>query len=248
MTTERTIAFVDLAGFTALTEAHGDAAAVDLLDTFAAVARVAIGEGAELVKTVGDAVMLAAPDPATGLAAVRRVFEECYAKDSFLEPRGGLHHGPVIGRDGDYFGATVNLAARVASRAGTGQALATAAVADAARVAGIDIVALGPHSLRNILAPVELWALDLCATHLDLSIDPVCRMRLSCQAGVARVRYGGIEHWLCSFECLRTFAANPDLYVTDPKELCFEPFPPLVLPDRALAPRRPGSDPPVGAA
>jgi class 3 adenylate cyclase len=93
---ERTIAFVDLAGFTALTEVHGDGAAVDLLDTFSAVARTAVGCGAELVKTVGDAVMLAAPDPASGLAAVRRVFEACYDKDSFLEPRGGLHHGPVI--------------------------------------------------------------------------------------------------------------------------------------------------------
>ena len=110
---ERTIAFVDLAGFTALTEVHGDNAAVDVLDTFNAAVRTAVGDsGAELVKTIGDAVMLAALTPAAGLVAVRQVFDACYATDAFPEPRGGLHHGPVVAKDGDYFGATVNLAAR----------------------------------------------------------------------------------------------------------------------------------------
>lgn len=151
--TDRTIAFVDLAGFTALTEAHGDRSAVELVDDFTRLAREAVADVAsELVKTIGDAVMLAASTPADGLAAVKALFEACYERDGSPEPRGGLHHGPVLARDGDYYGATVNLAARVASRAGSGQALATTSVTDAAR----DIVELGPHQLRNVLDPVEL--------------------------------------------------------------------------------------------
>lgn len=212
MNVERTIAFVDLAGFTALTEVHGDAAAVDLLESFSDLANTAASCGAEVVKTIGDAVMLAAPDPATAVTAVRALFEECYRKDAFLEPRAGLHHGPLIARNGDYYGATVNLAARVASRAGSGEAFATAEVAHAAEQLGIETLFAGPQSLRNILEPVDTWSLDLCATNVDLAIDPVCRMRLSCHAVVARVRHGGIEHWLCSLDCLRTFAAAPDLY------------------------------------
>jgi adenylate cyclase len=208
---DRTIAFVDLAGFTALTEVHGDDVAVDLLDTFAAVARRAVDEcGAELVKTIGDAVMVAAQTPATGLDAVRRVFEACYATDAFPAPRGGLHHGPVVARGGDYFGATVNLAARVASRASSGQTLATTGVATAARDAGFAIVELGSHQLRNILEPVLLWAVELNPTDVDVSIDPVCRMRLSSQAAIAHIHLGGREYWLCSLECLRAFAANPE--------------------------------------
>ncbi len=216
MSDERTIAFVDLAGFTALTEAHGDQAALDLVDDFARHATDAVARaGGELVKTVGDAVMLAAPNSAVGLEAVRLVFEACYATDSFPEPRAGLRHGTVIARDGDYFGATVNLAARVASRAGSGQAFATRAVAHAAQAAGLDVVELGQQRFRNVLDPVDVWAVELCPTHVDLSVDPVCRMRLSCQAAIARVRHAGVEHWLCSLECLRAFAANPDLYVDD---------------------------------
>lgn len=212
---ERTIAFVDLAGFTALTEAHGDQPALDLVDDFTRLARDAVADvDAEVVKTIGDAVMLAAATPADAIAAVKALFEACYERDGFPEPRGGLHHGPVLARDGDYFGATVNLAARVASRAGSGQALATTAIADAARDTGLDIVELGPHQLRNVLDPVALWAIELCPTHIDLSIDPVCRMRISCQAAVARVRHGGTEHWLCSLDCLRAFAADPDRYLT----------------------------------
>ena len=214
MSVERTIAFVDLAGFTALTDVHGDEAAVGLVDAFTGIAtESANASGAELVKTVGDAVMLAAPTPERGLAAVRHLFHAAYERDGFPEPRAGIHHGAVVERSGDYFGATVNLAARVASRAGSGQALVTAMILDAALATEVDVVALGAHQLRNILDPVDLWAIELCASHVDLSVDPVCRMRLSCQAAVARVRHLGVEHRFCSLACVAAFATDPDRYL-----------------------------------
>lgn len=215
MTDTRTVAFVDLAGFTALTEAHGDEAAVDLLDVFTATAADAtFGTGAKVVKSIGDAVMLVADQAEAALAAVGRLFEAVYETDAFPEPRAGLHHGPVVSKDGDFFGATVNLAARVAARAGSGQALVTTGVARVAEAGGLDVIALGPAVMRNVLDPVELFAVEICPAHVDLSVDPVCRMRLSCQAAVARVRHADREHWLCSLECLRAFAAQPDRYLT----------------------------------
>lgn len=211
---ERTIAFVDLAGFTALTDVHGDDAAVELIDVFAAAADTSVlGTGSHVVKTIGDAVMLAAPSPDAALEAVRRLFDIAYDRDGFPEPRAGLHHGPVVARGDDWFGATVNLAARVASRAGSGQALITTSILDAANAAQIDTVPLGAHSLRNILDPVDLWAVELCPTHVDLSVDPVCRMRIACQAAVGRVRHGGVEHRFCSLACTAAFAADPARYL-----------------------------------
>lgn len=209
-----TIGFVDLAGFTALTEVHGDEVAVDMLDAFVATAEDGVrSAGAELVKSIGDAVMVAADTPAAAIRAVQHVFEASYATDSFPEPRAGLHHGPVIARNADYFGATVNLAARVASKAGSGQAFATASLVAAAGELGLDVVQLGPYELRNVLEPVELWAIEVAPTHVDLSVDPVCRMRVSCQAAIGRVRHGGHEYALCSLDCLRAFAGDPDRYI-----------------------------------
>lgn len=93
--------------------------------------------------------------------------------------------------------------------------LATANVATMARDAGLESLDLGVHQLHNILEPVGLWAIELCPTHFDFSIDPVCRMRVSGQAAVARVHDAGRKHWLCSLECLRAFAAYPDRYVVN---------------------------------
>lgn len=214
MTMERTVGFVDLAGFTALTDVHGDNAAVDLVEDFTRIGAAACDEaGAELVKTIGDAVMLVAATPSAGLGAVRRIFHETYERDSFPEPRAGLHHGAVVSRGDDYFGATVNLAARVTSRAGSGQALLTATMLEAARADDSDLVPLGPHQLRNVLAPIDLWVIEFCATHVDLSVDPVCRMRVSCQAAVARVRHNGVEHRFCSIGCVATFVIDPDRHL-----------------------------------
>ena len=67
---ERTFSFVDLAGFTALTEAHGDLDAADLLGRFIGLARASLSAGDELVKSIGDAVMLASPGPAAAAAAL----------------------------------------------------------------------------------------------------------------------------------------------------------------------------------
>ena len=215
MNVERTIAFVDLAVFTALTEVHDDHAADELIDAFIDLAHAAVaGTTTWLAKTSGAAVMLAAPSPADGVDAVRRVFEATCGRDGFPEPRAGAHHGPVIESDGDYFGATVTIAARVASRAAGGQAVVTATVVDAARASGLDTVALGATQLRNALEPVQLWAVEFSSTEIELSVDPVCRVRLRRQAAVARVRHRNSEHVLCSLACAAAFTADPDRYLT----------------------------------
>ena len=215
MSDERTIAFVDLALFTALTDVRDDHAAVEVIDAFIDLAHAAVaGTGTWLVKTLGVAVMLASPSPADGVDAVRRVFEATYSQDGFPEPRAGVHHGHVREGDGDYSGPTVNIAARVASRAASGQAVVTATVVDAARATGMDTVALGATELRNVLEPVQLWAVDLCATDINLPVDPVCRMRLTRQSVLARVCHQGSEHQFCSLACVAAFAADPDRYLT----------------------------------
>ncbi|GAB6986855.1 adenylate/guanylate cyclase domain-containing protein [Nocardioides pyridinolyticus] len=128
-----TVAIVDLAGYTALTETHGDEEPANLATTFADLARSCLLDGDRLIKPIGDAVLLASQDPRSGLALVDRLLAATCELDGFPLARAGLHHGPAVERDGDMFGAAVNLAARVAGQAAGGQTVVTTPIADAAR-------------------------------------------------------------------------------------------------------------------
>ena len=210
---EATFGFVDLAGFTALTEAHGDEEAVALLARFESLATSAMSSNDRLVKMIGDAVMIAFADPPAAIDGTRRLFEACLTETGMPMPRAGLHHGDAIERDGDYFGGTVNLAARVAGQAHGGQVLATEAVASVARRGGVHVVDLGSFALRNLTTPVELFDLALSPSFAGSAVDPVCRMQVSRSDAAGRLRYDETDYWFCSLRCAAAFAAAPHDYV-----------------------------------
>lgn len=209
---ERTFAFVDLAGFTALTEAMGDTEAVAVLDRFTDLTHQALADADELVKEIGDAVMLVSPDPDGGVSLAARLFDACSREADFPVPRGGLHHGPAVSRGRDWIGATVNLAARVAGQAHAGQVLATAPVAEAARCHGLEAVHLGSFELRNVADPVDLWEIQVGVSNVAAGVDPVCRMQVLRDRAAGRLRYEGSDYWFCSLGCAASFAAEPARY------------------------------------
>jgi adenylate cyclase len=208
----RTFTFVDLAGFTAMTEAMSDEDAADVVARFCEIAREALGSGDRLVKSIGDAVMLVSQAPIEGLQLVTRTLDLVAAETSFPLPRAGLHHGPAAERDGDYFGAAVNLAARVAGQAHGGQVLATAPVADAAREQSLRVVDLGSFRLRNVAAELDLFEVHVGPPMEGGAIDPVCHMRVERDAAAGRLRYGEADYWFCSLKCAAIFAAAPASY------------------------------------
>lgn len=210
---EVTLAFVDLAGFTALTETHGDEAAADLAAEFQQLARAALGPDDRLVKSIGDAVMLVSPEPESALGLVQRLLSGCLDAPDFPIVRTGLHHGQVVTRGDDVFGAAVNLAARVAAHAAGGQVLGTDWVADVARAIGLDTTALGRHRFRNIGDPVAVFEIHLQAAEEDREVDPVCRMSVTRGGAAGRLRYAGREWWFCSLDCTARFSAAPDRYL-----------------------------------
>lgn len=209
-----TFALVDLAGFTALTESHGDEQAADLAVTFAELAESHLGPGDRLIKTIGDAVLLAARGPTEGLTLVRRLLGSCYELDGFPVARAGLHHGSAVERGNDMFGAAVNLSARVAGQASGGQVLATAEVAEAARVELTPVTSMGHFELRNIAESIELFDIALVSLPDDGAIDPVCRMRLERRKAAGRLTYDDRDYWFCSLECVASFAAAPQRFTT----------------------------------
>jgi class 3 adenylate cyclase len=148
--------FLDLAGYTRLTEERGDQAAAELAGTLAVlVERSSRAHGGIPVKWLGDGVMLHFRDPPGAVEAALAMVGQ--VPEAGLPPAHvGVAAGPVVVQGGDYFGRTVNLAARVAARAGAGQVLVTAPVAEAPAPDGVTYADLGELRLKGFTAPVRV--------------------------------------------------------------------------------------------
>jgi adenylate cyclase len=210
MRIEATFAFVDMAGFTALTERQGDEDAADLATMFADITRAALSPGDRLIKTIGDAVLITSPHPTAGLTLVERLLTEAANEPRLPTLRAGLHHGEAVERDGDVFGAAVNLAARVAAEAHPAEVLGTASVADAARALGIPVIDIGEVALKNVRRMTFLYSMALMLGVTDTPIDPVCHNPIDRRTAAGRLRYANKEYWFCSLTCAAAFASNPE--------------------------------------
>jgi adenylate cyclase len=148
--------FLDLVGYTRLTEQHGDQVAAELAGRLAVLVDQSSREhGGVPVKWLGDGVMVHFREPAgavlSGLQLVAQLPE------AGLPPAHvGVAAGPVVVQGGDYFGRTVNLAARIAVRAAAGQVLVSQRVAESAAPEGVRFVELGELRLEGFARPVRL--------------------------------------------------------------------------------------------
>jgi adenylate cyclase len=217
---EHTFLFADLAGYTAMTEAHGDEMAADAVAEFCRDVRELLPQfEAEQIKSIGDAVMVRVPDPGAAVMLAVRLVGEIGTRHGSLAVRVGAHTGPAVHRDGDWFGAAVNLAARVAAVAQRGEVVMTEATHSAASgaLSEYEIEARPGQTFKNVAEPVTLYALTLASQPdvANLPIDPVCRMAVDPnRSPVSRTR-DGVEIWFCSTECAVVFDRHPGRYAVD---------------------------------
>ena len=159
--------FADLSGYSSLTEREGDDVAADVAIRFAyEVARLAAERGIELVKRVGDAVMLRGEDAREVVGLGLALHSEVAGQSDLPEIHAGVHTGFAVERGGDWWGATVNIASRVANTAEAGQLLITEATkAAAGDLAETRLRGLGPKSFKNISKPIPVYdatSLNVC--------------------------------------------------------------------------------------
>ena len=196
--------FVDMSGYTALTEVHGDHAAARCAEDFAVMATAALGPGDDLIKTMGDAVMVASADAPAALAFLRRLGVAAGRAEYFPMLRAGVSAGTVVRRRGDVYGTTVNTAARLAALAAPGQIVVSSDVAAAAAAADLPVEALGLVRIRNMAKPMELFAVDTAGDHQQ-HVDPVCRMHVTAASAVATLSRDGRTYRFCSRACVDRF-------------------------------------------
>jgi class 3 adenylate cyclase len=154
------ISFVDISGYTSLTEAHGDALAAETAHRLREQAeRSARAHGGTVVKLLGDGAMLHFETVDEGLAGVLELVDRLGAVD--VAAHAGMHAGPLIEHDRDYFGRTVNLASRITGVAGPGEVVVSGAVVSAVESDGYVFDPLSPVNLKGIGDSIVLYRAGL---------------------------------------------------------------------------------------
>ncbi|HSO53015.1 MAG TPA: adenylate/guanylate cyclase domain-containing protein [Actinomycetes bacterium] len=148
--------FLDITGYTRLTEERGDVAAADLATRLATLVRRASQEhGGTPMKWLGDGVMFYFREPgAAALAALEMV--EVVGRENLPPAHVGIHAGPVVIQDGDYFGRTANLASRIADYARPGEVLVSQEVVGAAEEGPVTFTEIGPLELKGVPGTLRL--------------------------------------------------------------------------------------------
>jgi class 3 adenylate cyclase len=210
----RSFAFVDVSGFTALTELEGDEHAVDVLTAFRALLRdICARRGVRIAKWLGDGVMLVCVDTSPLLAAIielHYVVCEVSGPVQSVSIRSGVTSGDVILMEGDdYIGHCVNVAARLCDLAQGGEALAVPSVmAELPRWGAV--LSERDVALRGVEKPVPASSIGMAAAGTGRMRDPICGLPLS--DGTAEVRAddgAGAAVLFCSAGCLDTWQRRP---------------------------------------
>lgn len=160
MAATHTFLFTDIVGFTALTATRGDDEAAEVALDFYGRVRPLLGfHRAQEVKTLGDALMVRAEDPALAISLGVGIVDTVGARPGDPLVRVGMHTGPAVERDGDWYGSAVNLAARLCHIAAGGEVLVSHTTSIAAgRLRSVELDVPRLYDLRNIADPVQAQA------------------------------------------------------------------------------------------
>jgi class 3 adenylate cyclase len=150
--------FLDIAGYTRLTEERGAEAAADLAASLSRLVQQASERNrGKIVKWLGDGVMLHFREPGSAVLAALEMVEDI--SSAGLPPAHvGLDAGSVVFQGGDYFGRTVNIAARIAEYARPGEVLVSQEVVNTSDIADVVFTSIGPVELKGVSEPIQLHA------------------------------------------------------------------------------------------
>ncbi len=155
------IGFADLVGSASHAERRTLVELNDALERFEVTAVEVVGaHGGRIVKFIGDEVMFRADDANVAAAIALDLVEAVRSHPELPPLRSGVTYGMVLSREGDYFGPTVNLAARILKLAPMNGVVVSQAAADALDPeAGFEVESHGAIEMSGLADPVELAAL-----------------------------------------------------------------------------------------
>ena len=201
------ILIADLTGYTSLTDTHGASAAADLIDKYMGIVEKSLFGSSECHQRTGDEVLIVSPSADDLLSTAVALIHNTSTENEFLQVHGGLHYGKVLKRNDHYFGNTINLASRIASKAAPGTVWCSDDFIKALAIRESHIFeARGEHDFKNLRDRSTIYEL-LITRGETLYIDPVCKMQI-------RDRINAFPHpahtgiYFCSEACLNIYLAE----------------------------------------
>lgn len=217
----RHFGFVDLSGFTALTEVEGDERAVSVLSSFRSIVReICSRRAVRVAKWLGDGAMLVGVDGSPLLCATLEMQHAMEAAPVPASLRCGVSAGEVILLEGDdYIGHAVNLAARLCDIAPGRVVLATASMVEHLPKWGA-VLSTEETAVRGLERPLPVSHLGLRPLSPPVFADPVCGIPLTREVAEASARDGvGRNFWFCSESCRDTWERRPEPVAEGPGSL-----------------------------
>lgn len=208
METYIAIMMADLSGYTAMTEVHGANSAVSIIDKYLAIVKRSLVGSSHLHERVGDEMIIVANSAEDLAYTATFLFEQAHNETQFLPLHAGLHYGPIVKKDGDYYGTTINTASRITSVAEKGKMVCSAEFVDQLPEGHPYIVkGKGKHSFKNLMKPVELFEMSCCIEYMSRKyvIDPVCHMLIRTPATALHMQHEEEDHYFCSMHCLNMY-------------------------------------------
>ncbi|HYV92393.1 MAG TPA: adenylate/guanylate cyclase domain-containing protein [Chitinophagales bacterium] len=201
------ILIADLSGYTALTETHGAASAADLIDKYTEIVNRCLAAGCHLHSRTGDEVVIISGSVDHLIATAIMLLQNTSVENNFLQVHGGLHYGKILKRNENYFGTTINLASRIASKANPGTFWCSMDYINALEnKSGFTFHPRGKHSFKNLSEENEIFELVI-SDPKSFHIDPVCRMLIN-------EKENAIPHpeeqniFFCSQHCFDIYTKN----------------------------------------
>lgn len=197
----------DLSGYTALTETHGAMAAADLIDKYVRIVESCLIGDSHLHERTGDEIMVVSSSPDFLLATAVMIGKQTSSENNFLQVHGGLHYGKVLQRGNSYFGSTINLTSRIASKANAGSVWCSDEFVNAlSDKSEFRLTSKGNQVFKNVNIEKEVY--ELCfEDRKSYYIDPVCRMLiLDTENAISHPTEDG--KYFCCSDCLAIYNSD----------------------------------------
>jgi len=203
------ILFADLSGYTALTETHGASSAADMIDRFLSIVNSCLVGESVLKESTGDEVMVVSSSADCLLSTAALLMRVIAKEENFLQVHGGLHYGKVLKRNNRYFGAAINLTARIAAKASPGSFWCSFDFIDAlSDKTTLNFELKGKHSFKNVNEEKHVAEIVNVSANAFV-IDPICRMLILDKSNAVQ-HPEKADFFFCSQACLDSFTACQD--------------------------------------